>query len=126
MDITLVPDTLVLRNKLAETYNLYLIGSPDENLYLKEILPGLPVSFRQDSLELNGTYSRMETGIQMIYPNPKQPDKYVIVDSYPEFLPDVDQVVNFPVADYFIYSLRGGKFEILKDEYFDSDWQVMK
>jgi enterochelin esterase-like enzyme len=126
MDIKLVPDTLVIQEKLAETYNLYLIGSPDENLYLKDILPGLPVSFSKDSMELHGTYSRLETGLQMIYPNPKQTDKYIIIDKYPEFLPDTDQLVNFPVADYFIYSLKGGKFEVLKDEYFGSDWQVMK
>jgi len=67
----------------------------------------------------------METGIKMIYPNPKQPDKYVIIDTYPQFLPDIDQLVNFPVADYLIYSLKGGRFEILKDEFFGPDWQVI-
>jgi enterochelin esterase-like enzyme len=108
MNIPLVPDTLVINEKLAQTYNLYLIGSPDVNLYLREIVPGLPVSFRKDSLVFDGTYSRMETGIQMIYPNPKQADKYIFVDVYPEFLPDIGQLVNFPVADYFIYSLKGG------------------
>jgi hypothetical protein len=126
MDIKLVPDTLVVQGKLAEKNNLYLIGSPDENIYLKEIISGLPISFGKDSLEFNGKYSRMETGIKMIYPNPKQPDKYVIIDTYPQFLPDIDQLVNFPVADYFIYSLKGGKFEILKDEFFGPDWQVIK
>ena len=95
-------------------------------MYLKEILPGLPVSFSKDSMEFHGTFNRMETSIQMIYPNPQQADKYIIIDKYPEFLPDTDQRVNYPVADYFIYSLKGGKFEILKDEYFGSDLQVMK
>jgi len=126
MDIKLVPDTLVIKENLAKQYNLYLIGSPDENKYLKEIFSDLPMSFKRDSLVLDGTYSRMETGIQMIYPNPQQSDKYVVVDIYPEFLPDINQLVNFPVADYFIYSLKGGKFELLKDEYFGSDWQVRK
>ncbi len=126
MDIKLVPDTLVIHNKLAERNNLYLIGSPDENIYLKEIISGLPVAFGKDSLDINGKYSRMEAGIKMIYPNPKQPDKYVIVDTYPEFLPDIDQLVDFPAADYLIYSLKGGRFQILKDEYFGSDWQVIK
>jgi enterochelin esterase-like enzyme len=126
MEIQLVPDTLVMQDNLAKTNNLYLLGSPDENKYLKEIVSGLPLSFSKDSLTLNGTYSRLETGIQMIYPNPKQIDKYIIVDKYPEFLPDTDRLINFPVADYFIYSLKGGKFEILKDEYFGSDWQVIK
>jgi dienelactone hydrolase len=126
MDIKLVPDTLVISENLAEKYNLYLLGSPEENIYLKEILSELPLSFSKDSLKLNGTYSRLETGIQMIYPNPKQVGKYVIIDKYPESLPDVNQLVNYPVADYFIYSLKDGKFEVLKDEYFDSHWQVMK
>jgi dienelactone hydrolase len=126
MNIKLVPDTIVIRENLAKIYNLYLIGSPDENKYLKEILPGLPISFKNDSLVLDGTYNRMETGVQMIYPNPKQADRYIIIDVYPEFLPNVDRLVNFPVADYFIYSLKGGKFDILKDEFFGSDWQVIK
>ena len=126
MDIKLVPDTLVIQNKLAEKNNLYLIGSPDENIYLREIISGLPVSFGKDSLEFNGKYNRMETGIKLIYPNPKQPDKYLIVDTYPELLPDIDQIVDFPAADYLIYSLKGGKFEILKDEFFGPDWQVVK
>jgi hypothetical protein len=126
MNIKLVPDTLVIQENLAKAYNLYLIGSPEENIYLKEILSGLPLSFSKDSLKFNGTYSRMETGCKMIYPNPKQADRSVIIDIYPEFLPDVDQLVNYPVADYLIYSLKGGKFEVQKDEYFDSHWQVMK
>jgi dienelactone hydrolase len=126
MDIKLIPDTLITKNNLAETNNLYLIGSPEENSYFREILPDLPISFSKDSMELNGTYNRQETGVQMIYPNPKQTDHYIIIDKYPEFIPDTDQLVNFPVADYFIYSFKDGKFEVLKDEYFGSDWQVIK
>jgi hypothetical protein len=126
MEIKLVPDTLVINEKLEETNNLYLIGSPDENIYFKEIVSHLPVSFSKDSMECNGIYSRLETGIKMIYPNPKQTDKYVFIDKYPELLSNIDQLVNFPVADYLIYSLKGGKFDVLKDEYFGSDWQVVK
>jgi hypothetical protein len=126
MDIKLVPDTLVIQEKLAETNNLYLVGSPDENIYLREILPGLPISFSKDSMNLHGIYNRLETGLQMIYPNPKQIDKYIIVDKYPECIPDTDQLVNFPVADYLIYSFKSNKFEVLKDEFFGSDWQVVK
>jgi hypothetical protein len=87
MDIKLIPNTLIKKNNLAETNNLYLIGSPEENLYLREILPDLPISFSKDSMELNGTYNR---------------------------------------ADYFIYSFKDGKFEVLKDEYFGSDLQIIK
>jgi hypothetical protein len=126
MDIKLIPDTLITKNNLAETNNLYLIGSPDENLYFRMILPDLPISFTKDSMILNGTFNRQETGMQMIYPNPRQPDKYFIIDKYPEFIPDTDRLVNFPAADYFIYSFKDGKFEVLKDEYFGSDWQVIK
>jgi hypothetical protein len=126
MEIKLIPDTLAINEKLETAYNLYVVGSPDENLYLREIVPWLPVSFTQDSLVLGISYSRKETGIQMIYPNPKQPDKYIIVDIYPEMYQDVRQLVDYPVADYFIYSIKGNRFEILKDEYFGSDWQVMK
>jgi dienelactone hydrolase len=125
MNIKLVPDTLVIKDNLAQAYNLYLIGSPEENTYVKEILSGLPVSFSKDSLKLNGTYSRLETGCKMIYPNPKQAERSVFIDIYPEFLPDIDQLVNYPVADYLIYSFKGGQFEVRKDEYFDSHWQVM-
>lgn len=120
IEVKLVPDTLVEKNKLAETNNLYLIGSPEENIYLKEILPDLPLTFSKDSLKLKGTYSRMETGIQMIYPNPKQVDRYVIIDKYPENL------VIFDVADYFIYSLKDGELDVHEDGYFDSNWQVGK
>lgn len=126
MDIKLVPDTLITKDKLAETNNLYLIGSPDDNLYLRKIMPGLPVSFSEDSIELNGVYDREESGIQMIYPNPKQPDHYIIVDTYPELIRETDRLVNFPAADYFIYSIKRGNFRVLKDEYFGSDWQVIK
>ena len=125
MEIKLVPDTMILAGTLDENYNLYLIGSPDENKYLREILPGLPIIFHKDSLVLDGTYSRMETGVQLIYPNPRHTEHYVIVDVYPGFIPVVRQLMTYPVADYFIYSLKGGKFELLKDEYFGPDWQVV-
>ena len=126
IEIKLVPDTIVIKEKLEETNNLYLLGSPDENRYLKEIISGLPLSFGKDSLELNGSYSRLVTGIKVIYPNPQRRDKYVCIDKYPEFLPDIDQLINYPVADYLIYSLKGGKFEVLKDEFFGPDWKVIK
>ena len=126
MVVQLVPDTIVLQQNLAEKYNLYSIGPPEENKYLQEILPGLPLEFRKDSLVLDGTYNRMEVGLQMIYPNPQNNNRYVIVDVYPEFIPDVRQLMTYPVADYFIYSLKGGNYELLKDEFFGSDWQVMR
>jgi len=126
MAIPLVADTVVIQNHLDKTNNLWLIGSPDDNLYLKQISSRLPLSFSKDSLTLNGTYGRQETGVKMVYPNPQQADKYVCVDFYPEFIPDTDRLVNFPVADYMVYSLKGGQFQLLKDEYFGSDWQIKK
>jgi predicted esterase len=122
----LVPDTLVIEGGLAEKYHLYLIGSPDENIYLKRIVSRLPVSFSKDSMMFNGVYSRLETGFKMIYPNPEQTDKYILIDKYPEFLPGIDRLVNYPVADYLVYSLKGGRFEVLQDGYFGSDWRVAK
>jgi predicted esterase len=126
MKIRLIPDTLVIKNNLAEKHNLYLIGSPEENLYLRKIISGLPVSFSADSMKLDGTYNRMETGIQMIYPNPEQPDRYIIIDKYPEFLADIPQLVNYLVADYFIYSFKDSNFQVLKDEYFGGDWKIIE
>ena len=126
MDIKMVPDTLAIKNNLAEENNLYLIGSPDENKYLMQIMPGLPLSFSEDSMILDANYFREETGIQMIYPNPKQHDRYVIIDKYPELLREINGLVNFAVADYLIYSIKRGKFDVLRDGFFDSNWQVLK
>ena len=126
MDITVLPDTTVMNQNLAKTHNLFLLGSPEENLYLREIISGLPLSFSDKEFQLDGSYDRQYTGVQMIYPNPRVADKYIFVSIFPQSLTDIDQLDSFPVADYVIYSFKDGNAELLKDKFFDSNWQVMK
>lgn len=79
--VPVVTDTDFDRESL-ETSNLILFGDPGSNKLLKEIVGKLPIQWTQDGITVNGkTYDPNSHGVSLIYPNPLNPRKYVVINS---------------------------------------------
>jgi pimeloyl-ACP methyl ester carboxylesterase len=62
--------------------NLILWGDPESNPMIAEIASKLPVEWKEDSFVLHGnSYSRDANVPVLIFPNPLNPDRYVVLNS---------------------------------------------
>jgi hypothetical protein len=87
-----------------------LWGDPSSNAALARILPHLPVTWTRESLVVNGkTYDASHHMLAMIYPNPENPGRYVVLNSgftYREYdyLNNARQTPKLP--DWAVIDLR--------------------
>jgi hypothetical protein len=63
-------------------HNLYLFGDPGSNTFLNKILTGLPVEWSRDKITIAGqSYSTADHLPMLIFPNPENPARYVIINA---------------------------------------------
>jgi hypothetical protein len=63
-------------------HSLVLFGDPQTNPLIARILPGLPIRWMKDVLEVNGEKYDPQTHFPVfIYPNPLNPYRYVVINS---------------------------------------------
>lgn len=64
----------------AKGYSLLLIGGADANLVTRRIAGRLPLRLREDAVIIDGRrFAAPDAVVQMIYPNPLQPERYAVV-----------------------------------------------
>jgi pimeloyl-ACP methyl ester carboxylesterase len=115
--------------------NLILWGDPDSNSYIESIATKLPFRWAAGSITVDETrYSTDHHALIAIYPNPKNPAKYVVLNSSFTFrdyayLNNARQVPKLP--DWAIVDLRTppdnlwpGK--IVDADFFDEQWQYKR
>ena len=116
--------------------NLVLVGTPKQNTVLARIVEKLPVKFLDDGVEVGGkAYRDKGAGLVMIYPNPLNPKRYVLL--MPEWVADTNgrshgDVENtlYGFGDYVVGKLgnvgdRGSSvIQVIGKGSFDSRWQV--
>lgn len=77
-----VVDDRALSDEQIANANLILWGDPTSNQVLGRILDRLPVKWTADSLVVNGkTYPAAEHAPILIFPNPLNPQRYVVINS---------------------------------------------
>jgi pimeloyl-ACP methyl ester carboxylesterase len=116
-------------DKHLRSANLVLHGSPSDNLLLKRIADKLPIKITDRGFEFQAqTYDRADHGLVMIYPNPLNPERYVVVRSglpYGERLPENHKYDLLP--DFIIFR-RGTDYDdtdaAVVAGFFDENWQV--
>jgi hypothetical protein len=80
-EIRTVKDTDVSPEMMAQN-NLILFGDPSSNTVLRKILPQLPIQWTEDEITVAGQSFATDThGLSMIYPNPLNPRRYVVINS---------------------------------------------
>ena len=89
-----------------KAHNLILFGTPATNLILKKIADKLPIQIGERSFAVGGqTFEGDDVGLAMIYPNPLNAQRYVVVYSgqpWGEGLPFNHKFDLLP--DYLIFS----------------------
>jgi hypothetical protein len=62
--------------------NLVLWGDPSSNAVLKRIADKLPIRWSKDSIDVDGrSFDAAHHALVMIYPNPLNPSRYVVINS---------------------------------------------
>jgi len=116
--------------------HLVLFGDPSSNLTLAQILPKLPLKWTKDEIEFAGkTYKSAEHVPVMIFPNPLDPTKYVVLNSG-HTIPSEDytktNAMLFPrLGDYAILRMtptakNAAAYEVATAGLFNEFWQVDK
>jgi len=79
--VPVINDTQVT-DELVETRHLILFGDPGSNAVLARVLAKLPMEWTRTALTVAGqTYSPESHGVALIFPNPLNPNRYVVVNS---------------------------------------------
>ncbi|WP_437201515.1 alpha/beta hydrolase-fold protein [Planctomicrobium sp. SH664] len=74
-------DRDLLPKEIQES-NLVLLGDPGSNSVLAKVVDQLPLQWTKDSITFNGqTYSTKDHAVVLIFPNPLNPKRYVVINS---------------------------------------------
>ena len=122
-------------NEIMEKH-LILFGDPSSNFLLANILPKLPIKWTKDEIEFGGKkYKSSEHVPVMIFPNPQNPSKYVVLNTG-HTIPSEDyaktNAMLFPrLGDYAILRMtptakNAAAFEVATAGLFDEFWRVEK
>jgi poly(3-hydroxybutyrate) depolymerase len=114
--------------------NLVLWGDPQSNKLLARIAGKLPISWTASAITLGGrTFSAATNAPVMIYPNPLNPARYVVIDSgitFREYAESNNALQVAYLPDYAVVDLTAppdarwpGK--IAAAGFFGEDWQLL-
>ncbi len=80
-EVIIVDDTAVTEEMIAGK-NLVLFGDPGSNSLLAKVLPQLPIDWQKAKFSVSGTdYDPNQHGVSLVYPNPLNPRRYVVLNS---------------------------------------------
>ena len=133
-DVRVKDDTALTAEDVANS-NLILWGDPGSNAALAKLLARLPLQWTRDKLTLAGqTYDATQHVPILIYPNPANPSRYLVLNSGVTFreealLTNAQQTPKLP--DWAVIDLRtppDTKWPglVLDAGFFDEAWQWPK
>lgn len=125
------PDSAVTEEDIAAN-NLVLWGDPSSNAVLARVLPKLPIQWTEKGVIANGkTYAANSHMPILIFPNPLNPERYVVINSgvtYREYayLNNARQVPMLP--DWAVVDLAEAPNPVTPGRiadagFFDEHWQ---
>jgi dienelactone hydrolase len=127
-------DTAITADDIAGA-NLVLWGDPSSNAVLKKIAAKLPIQWTEKQIDVGGkTYDGAKHALIAVYPNPLNPQRYVVLNSSFTFrdyayLNNARQVPMLP--DWAVVDLTtppGAVWpgKIADANFFDEQWQLKK
>ncbi|MEZ5362387.1 MAG: prolyl oligopeptidase family serine peptidase [Bryobacterales bacterium] len=123
-DTPLKTDAAVTNADIAD-HNLILFGDPGSNALIARVLDGLPLRWTREAFELGGrSYGSGEALPVLIFPNPLNPDRYVVLNSghtfhAPEFR-GTNALLYPRLGDWAVLPVDGGA--PLTAGFFDESW----
>ena len=125
-------DTEIKDEDIANN-NLVLWGDPSSNAILKRIADKLPIKWTAEGVEVGGKKYAADSNVPvLIYPNPLNPAKYVVLNSgftYREYdyLNNARQVPKLPdwaIVDLSVAPNAMAPGKIVAADFFDESWKV--
>ncbi|MCA9052515.1 MAG: hypothetical protein KDA75_01700 [Planctomycetaceae bacterium] len=131
-DVRMKSDTEITEEDIA-AHNLILWGDPRSNAVLAKILPHLPLEWTDTAILIGQqNFDSSRTVPALIYPNPLNPTKYVVLNSsltYREYdyLNNARQTPKLP--DWAVFDLSeppGARWagKVVAADFFDEHWEV--
>ena len=111
--VRVVKDTEVTQELIADN-NLILFGDPKSNSVLGSVLARLPVKWTPEKLTVgDDTWNPATHAVQLIHPNPRNPRRYVVINSGHTF-----HAAEFQKSNAWLIPSRGdlAVIEFQKDE----------
>jgi predicted esterase len=109
-------------------HNLILFGDPQSNKLLARLAGKLPIQWNAQSVKIGGkTYSAATHAPVFIFPNPLNPQRYIVVNSGFTFASagsgsNAQQTPKLP--DYAVFEVAGNS--VVLADFFDEQWRVKK
>jgi predicted esterase len=108
--------------------NLVLFGDPGSNPLLARIASRLPIAWTRTGLRVGDrTYGPDHVPV-LIYPNPLNPQRYVVINSGHTFTrqdPLASNVYLYPhLPDWAVLKLTAAQPEVAAEGYFDEAWRL--
>lgn len=114
-----------------KTKNLILFGEPDTNPKMAELLGQTPLAWKNNAVKLGAKSWKGESVVPLaIYPNPKQPVRYIVLNSGPTIREKSDpnnslqtpQLPDWAVLDVSVPSTDSTPAKILDAGFFNEEW----
>jgi hypothetical protein len=125
-DIRVKDDKSVSAADIAN-YNLVLFGDPGSNVMIAKVLAGLPIQWTKSEITVGGQkFSTADHALVLIYPNPLNPQKYVVLNTGQTFsanrITSGTEAVFFPrLGDYAVLTTGGA---VKTAGFFDESWKL--
>jgi len=130
-----VKDDMAVTSEEIANSNLILWGEPDTNAVLKKIVDKLPIRWDAKEVTVGGqTFDASQHVPVLIYPNPLNPKKYVVLNSgftfreY-DYLNNARQVPKLPdwaVLDISVPPSSRFPGKVAAADFFDEEWKLRR
>jgi poly(3-hydroxybutyrate) depolymerase len=97
-----------LSDAVARDHALFLVGTADDHLVLRQIAPRLPIAAIAGELRVGSRrLAGPEIGALFVYPDPRRPDRYVVVLTAPS-VAGIYRALSLPdlLPDFIVYDAR--------------------
>jgi len=133
--VEIIPD-IEVNTETIRRHNLILFGGPETNAITAKVIKNLPLSIKNDRLVINDQeIEKDDVAFQMIYPNPLNPEKYVVVKGGTS--PKSDELAGLfnviysgsGLPDFIVYDetvKEKGWGAAIAEGFFDLNWKFDK
>ena len=116
------PDSAVTADDIANS-NLILFGDPGSNALIAKIADKLPIRWNKDNITVGDkTYSTAEHMPVLIYPNPLNPARYVVINT--GLVTGRGGGGGGGYGDYAVLKISGGAPEVAAEGVFNESWKL--
>jgi dienelactone hydrolase len=113
-----------------QDYNLVLVGTKATNSLLKRMADELPLAIETKSIRIGETtYEGPSLGTTFVYPNPLNPQRYVVVMTSNNFTDFAMPARNLAIGGWFdiaVWNSVQGHPDLIWAGYWNKNWQLPK